>query len=145
MIYLIYPNNLAALQTTEVTRLISDVENSDLEQTADINEAVSKFVIILETAAKQSLQLGDVKQKKDKPQSQPWFDHECGHFRKHLNFVSNKKRTNPFDEQTRLNHYSFEKDYKTLLRLKKTRTVKSPNLSLRSSNQILVNFKIHVY
>ena len=46
----------ATLQTTETTRLISDFENSDLEQTVDINEAVSKFVVILETAAKQSLQ-----------------------------------------------------------------------------------------
>lgn len=54
--YLIYLNNsgvlqtretfLAALQTIEVTRLISDFENSDLEQTVDINETVSKFVVI---------------------------------------------------------------------------------------------------
>ena len=65
---------LAALQTIEVTRLISDFENSDLEQTVDINEAVSKFVVILESAPKQSLQLGYVKQKKNKRQSQPWFD-----------------------------------------------------------------------
>ena len=47
---------LAAMQTTEVTRLISDFENSDLEQTVDINEAVSKFVVGQETAAKKSLQ-----------------------------------------------------------------------------------------
>ena len=47
---------LAPLQTTEVTRLISDFEKSDLQQAVDINEAVSKFVVILETAAKQSLQ-----------------------------------------------------------------------------------------
>lgn len=44
------------MQTTEVTRLISDFENSDLEQTVDINEAVSKFVVGQETAAKKSLQ-----------------------------------------------------------------------------------------
>ena len=47
---------LAALQTTEVTRLISDFENSDLEQTVDINKTVLKFVVRLETAAKQYLQ-----------------------------------------------------------------------------------------
>ena len=44
------------MQTTEVTRLISDFENSDLEQTVDINKTVLKFVVRLETAAKQYLQ-----------------------------------------------------------------------------------------
>ena len=43
---------LVPLQTTELTRFISDFEKSDLQQAVDINEAVSKFVVILETAAK---------------------------------------------------------------------------------------------
>ena len=90
---------LAALQTIEVTRLISDFENSDLEQTVDISETVSKFVVILESGPKQSLQLGYVKQKRTNGNHSPGLIRNVAILGKHLNCFQQKtyqpfRRTN---------------------------------------------------
>ena len=47
--------------------MISDFENLNLELLNDIDVAVVKFVNILELAAKNSLQLGNMKKKRTRP------------------------------------------------------------------------------
>ena len=91
---------ITALQSPESQQTISDFENLDLESFNDVNIAVAKFVNILESAAKNSLRLGNIKKKRTR-KSQPWYDAECHILKKKLTYISNQKHKDPFDEQTR--------------------------------------------
>ena len=98
--------------------MISNFEKRSLELLGDVNVAVAEFVKILKLAAKNSLQLGNVKKNRTR-KSQIWYDIECHNLKKKLSHVSNQKHKNPLDENIRLDYHYLNKEYKGLLRGKK--------------------------
>ena len=106
------------MQSSKARQMISNFEKRSLELLGDVNVAVAEFVKILELAAKNSLQLGNVKKNRT-PKSQIWYDIECHNLKKKLNHVSNQKHKNPLDENIRLDYHYLNKKYKGLLRGKK--------------------------
>ena len=110
---------ISALQSTDVSQMIFEFGLLNLEEIGDVNESVDKFVKIIETAAKKSLQLTNSKKKAKKRHSQIWFDEECSDVRKRLRHISNKKHNNPLDEKTKLEYLSIRRQFKCLLRRKK--------------------------
>jgi hypothetical protein len=79
--------------------------------------------IILDFAARKSLQIIDIKKKRQHLQkSQPWYDSECQNLKQRLKHcISKQKHENrALNENTRINYHFINKEYKRLLRQKKT-------------------------
>ncbi len=100
--------------------MISDFENTDLETLKDVDMAVNELVKILDFAARKSLQIINIKKKRQHLQkSQPWYDSECKNLKQRLKHISKQKHENPLNKNTRINYHFINKEYKRLLRQKK--------------------------
>ena len=77
--------------------------------------------MILDFAARKSLQIINIKKKRQHLQkSQPWYDSECQNLKQRFKHISKQKHENPLNENTRINYHFINKEYKRLLRQKKT-------------------------
>jgi hypothetical protein len=100
-----------ALQSSESKEMISDFENTDLETLKDVDMAVNELVKILDFAARKSLQIINIKKKRQHLQkSQPWYDSECKNLKQRLKHISKQKHENPLNENTRINYHFINKD-----------------------------------
>ena len=96
----------------EETYFVFTSEGTDL--------ATAQFTELLNEISLRSLKALNCPKNTHKKRSKKWFDKECFVMRRALTELSNKKHKNPYDENLRQEYHKARKNFKKLIKLKKT-------------------------
>ena len=105
------------LKLFEQTDFASDSEGVEL--------ATKQFTNLLNEIALRSSKLNCGKKPSRNKSSKKWFDNDCKLLRRYLKILSNKKHREPFNKELREEYHKTHRDFKKLMKLKKTSLLNS--------------------
>ena len=111
----------ADLQSPESQQMISGFENLYLDSFNDVNTAVAMFVNILESAVKNSLRLGNMKNKRTL-KSHSLVCYEMSYSQKESYLYLKPKTKRPLHKQIRLSYNSLNNRIQRFIRPKKAQS-----------------------
>ncbi|MCT4602265.1 MAG: hypothetical protein N4A59_05040, partial [Marinifilum sp.] len=101
-------------------------EKTNFDSTSEgIDLATEQLTDLLTEISLRSLKLNCPKETRKKRRSKKWFDKECFLLRRTLTELSNKKHRNPYAENLRQEYHKARKNFKKLIKFKKTKLLNS--------------------
>ena len=117
------------------SRLLLFEKSNFIPDSNGIDIATSRFSSILNDISLRSLRLSCSNKTPTKRSSKKWFDKECAYLRKKLTQVSSLKHNNPYNENIRNEYHKIKKNFKKLIKYKKSNLANSKIDELTNPNR----------
>ena len=119
-------NFLDALNLDDFQSRLLLFEETYFDSTCEgINLGTKQFTDLLNETSLRSLKLICPKKARKKQHSKKWFDKECFLLRRSLTKLSNMQHKNPFDQNLRQEYHKARKNFKKVIKFKKTKLLNS--------------------
>lgn len=117
---------LNTLKKDEFQSKLSLFEQTDFASNNEgVQLATKQFTDLLNEISLNSLQLTCQKKSSRNKLSKKWFDNDCKILRRSLKVLSNKTHKDPYNRELREEYHKTNRDFKTLIKLKKTMLLNS--------------------